>query len=66
MKVNYNCKENNAKLKFICEDGLIEEYWVKVRGDSRWIVVGYNDFLNGVKKAEKKCRLKNPNDKILF
>jgi len=66
MKINYNCKENDVKLKFICEDGLIDEVWVKVKGESRWTIVGYNDFLNGVKKAEKKCRLENPNDKILF
>jgi len=56
MKINYNCKENDVKLKFICEDGLIDEVWVKVKGEKSWTVVGYNDFLNGVKKAEKKCR----------
>ena len=56
MKVNYKCKDNDTKIKFIIKDGLIDEYWVKIKGDSTWIVVGYDDFLNGVKKAEKKCR----------
>jgi len=66
MKVNYNCKDNDVKLKFICEDGLIDEVCVKVNGEKSWTVIGYDDFLNGVKKAEKKCQSESPNERILI
>jgi hypothetical protein len=62
MKVNYNCKDNDVKLQFHCEDGKIDEVWVQVDGEKSWTVVGYDDFLNGVKKAEKKCKIKDSHD----
>jgi hypothetical protein len=62
MKVNYTCKDNDVKLQFHCKDGKIDEVWVQVDGEKSWTVVGYDDFLNGVKKAEKKCKPKDSHD----
>ena len=62
MKVNYKCKDNDVKLQFHCEDGEIDEVWVQVNGENSWTVIVYNDFLNGVKKAKKKCKLKDSHD----
>lgn len=62
MKSNYKCKENDVKLQFHCEDGKINEVWVQVDGEKSWTVIGYQDFLNGVRKAENKCKLKDSHD----
>jgi len=62
MKVNYKCKANDAELEFLCEDGQIDEIWVRIQGEKAWTVVGYKDFLNGIKKAQKKCKLRDSHD----
>lgn len=54
MKSNYKCKDNDVKLQFHCKDGKIDEVWVQVDGEKSWTVVGYEDLLKGIKKAEKK------------
>lgn len=58
MKVNYKCKDNDVKLQFHCEDGIIDEVWVQIDGEKSWTVVGYNDLINGIKKAESKSKPK--------
>lgn len=50
-KVDYNCKDNDVKLRFCLDNGKIEEIWVKVKGDRAWLVVGYNDLLRGIEKV---------------
>jgi hypothetical protein len=62
MKVNYKCKQNDAELKFICEDGQIDEVWIRIEGEKGWTVIGYKDFVSGVKKAETKCKPKDSHD----
>ncbi len=54
-KVKYNCKDNDVKLQFHCEDGVIDEVWVKLKGEKSWTVIGYNDLLSGIKKATRRC-----------
>lgn len=56
MEVKHRCKENDNKIKFIIEDELIDEFWVKVPGDSGWTVIGYKDFEEGVAKALRKIK----------
>jgi hypothetical protein len=62
MKVNYNCKDNDVKLRFYCEDGEIDEVWVQVDGEKSWTVVGFKDLINGIEKAKKKSKLKDSHD----
>lgn len=62
MKVNYKCKDNDIKLQFHCEDGVIDEVWVQVDGEKSWTVVGYKDLKNGIKKAELKSKHKTSHD----
>lgn len=62
MKVNYKCKQNDVILQFCCKDGKIDEILIKVNGEKAWTVVGYKDFLIGIKKAQKKCKLKTSHD----
>ena len=58
MKVNYKCKDNDVKLQFHCENGVIDEVWVQVDGEKSFTVVGYNDLINGIKKSpDVLCRL---------
>lgn len=57
MKVNYKCKDNDVKLQFHCEDGVIDEVWVKIDGEKSWTVVGYSDLLSGVEKVKRKSNL---------
>jgi len=59
MKVDYNCKDNDVKLQFQIIDGKIDEVWVQIEGEKSWTVIGYDDFLNGIKKAKKKIKTKN-------
>ena len=54
MKVNYKCKDNDVVIRFYCEDGKIDEVWVQVDGETSWTVIGYDDFMNGIKKAKNK------------
>ena len=53
MKVNYKCKDNDVELKFIYDGEKIDEFWVRIQGERGWTVVGYDDFMAGVLKAEK-------------
>jgi len=55
MKVNFKCKDNDVKLRFYCEDGEIDEVWVKIDG-------GFKDLLNGIDKANKKSKIKDSHD----
>ena len=52
MKVNFKCKDNDVKLQFHCENGEIDEVWVKVDGEKSWTVLGFKDLLNGIEKAK--------------
>ena len=61
-KVNYKCKDNDVKLQFHCKDGVIDEVWVQVDGEKSWTVIGYNDLINGIKKAESKSKPKTSHD----
>ena len=56
MKVNFKC-DNDVILQFHCEDGEIDEIWVKVAGEKSWTVVGYEDLLECAKKAKTKCSI---------
>lgn len=62
MKVNYKCKDNDVKLQFHCKDGVIDEVWVQVDGEKSWTVIGYNDLINGIKKAESKSKPQTSHD----
>lgn len=62
MKVNYKCKDNDVKLQFHCEDGVIDEVWVQIDGEKSWTVIGYNDLINGIKKAESKSKPQTSHD----
>lgn len=62
MKTTHKCKENDNILQFHHEDGKIDEVWVQANGEKSWTVIGYQDFLEGVAKAEKKGRLKDSHD----
>lgn len=53
-KVKYKCKQNDVDLKFVIESGKIDEVWVSVRGEDVWTVIGYQDLIEGIKKAESK------------
>ena len=59
-KVNYKCKDNDVKLQFHCEDGVIDEVWVQIDGEKSWAVVGYNDLINGIKKLNLNLNPKLP------
>ena len=50
-KVKYKCKQNDVDLKFVLESGKIDEVWVSVRGEGIWTVIGYQDLIEGIKKA---------------
>jgi hypothetical protein len=62
MEVNYRCKENDVKLKFHCIDNEIDEIWIQVEGEKSWTVIGYKDLMNGISKAQKKCKGKTSHD----
>lgn len=51
-KVKYKCKQNDVDLKFVLESGKIDEVLVSVRGENVWTVIGYEDLMEGIKKAE--------------
>ena len=51
-KVKYKCKQNDVDLKFVIESGKIDEVLVSVRGENVWTVIGYQDLMEGIKKAE--------------
>lgn len=63
MKTNYKCKDNGVYLQFHTEDNEIDEVLVGIN-KTKWIIVGYKDFLNGVKKTKKKLNKLNKLNKI--
>ncbi len=57
MKLKFKCKDNDARLKFIECDGLIDEVWVKARKfDDHWTVIGFNDLRIGLELASEKFK----------
>ena len=52
--VFYKCKDNDVVLAFLIEDGKIDEVSVKTTEDEEWIVIGFNDLMEGIKKANLK------------
>jgi hypothetical protein len=52
--IKYKCKANDVDLTFKIESGKIDEVWVSVRGMEKkegWTVIGYEDLIEGIKKA---------------
>lgn len=57
-KTTYNCKQNDAVIRMFSENGEIDELWVKIKGETTWTVIGYNDLLNAIDKAHRKNKVK--------
>ena len=57
--MKYKCKENDSRLKFIEEDGLIDEVWVGTSDPKDgWTVVGWDDLKYGIELAQETFTLK--------
>ena len=57
MSVIHKCKDNDAVLKFIIDDGEIDEIWLQDPTSRKsWFVIGYNDLLEGINKANEKIK----------
>lgn len=52
-KVTYNCKQNDAVIKLIGEDNSIGEIWVKIKGETGYTVIGFDDLQKAIAKANK-------------
>jgi len=52
-KVTYNCKQNDAVIKLIGEYGSISEIWVKIKGETGYTVIGFDDLQKAIAKANK-------------
>ena len=55
-EINFKCKDNDIKLKFITVDGKIDEIWVRAHKGEGWTVVGYDNLIDGIDKVKKKLR----------
>ena len=55
----HNCKENDAVIKVWFDDDGIQEFWIKIKGETSYTVVGYKDFQQAITKAERKNKLKD-------
>lgn len=55
----HNCKQNDAVVKVWFNDNGIQEFWIKIKGENSYIVVGYADFQRAITKAERKNKLKD-------
>lgn len=55
-EIIYNCKENDAIIKLIIDDGKIYEIQVKIEGEKCWTVIGYNDLQQALKIAEGEIK----------
>ena len=64
MTVTYKCKENDTNLRFKILNDKIEEVLINVQGEKSWTVIGYNDFLLGVKRAKEKINEKEVDLKV--
>lgn len=51
-KVTYNCKENDAVIKIFIADGIIDQLWIKIKGETSYTVIAYKDLQNALKKAD--------------
>jgi len=59
MKYKYKCQDNDAIIKFIEVDGLIDEIWIKPQNEHKtWWVIGFNDLQCGIKLALEKFKTK--------
>ncbi len=59
--VFYKCKDNDVSLHFLIEDGKIDEVSVKTIEDEEWIVIGFNDLMEGIDKAKQFIEKSNLN-----
>lgn len=59
MKYKHKCRDNDARLKFIENDGLIDEVWIKEdKLVKTWIVLGFQDLKEGLELASEKFKSK--------
>ena len=57
MKYKHKCKDNDAVLKFIECDGLVDEIWIKAeKKEPTWIVIGAHDLRRGLELASEKFK----------
>jgi len=52
-KLTYNCKQNDAVIELVNEDGKIGEIHVKIKSESGYTVIGFIDLENAIAKAKK-------------
>ena len=48
----FRCRENDNRIKFIFLNGEIDEVRVNVIGEKSWVVIGYKDLTESIRKAE--------------
>lgn len=58
MKINFNCKDNDVKLKFITNEKGIDEIWVRTYKGEGWTIISYKNLEEGINKVNKKLKQK--------
>lgn len=54
METKYRCKDNDCIIKVFEVDGKIDELWIKVKRETCWTVIGYDDLTEAVNKLRSK------------